>query len=390
MRKNSIFFLFFFFIAMVFFPTNAADERKDTWPMYGCTSSGTRANLGETLARPPYEVVWEKEENINFVSEPIIAMDNVYIINENKELLAYKIKTGNLSWIFPHYETFWEPVYDQGRLYALTKEGTLFALDASTGEEYWTKLLDDNFIHPPLLCDRRLYLLAKKSIGIEFYVINPANGQIIWKKPIQHVHTNSFAVNEKIICFTTFDENDKSGLFNEVIALSVKDGKILWKTKINGANHPIINMGVVLVGSSNYYFYALNELTGEKIWRLKLEGNSNHYCSYYNYAIINTNTGKIYAVDILKGKMYWTATSGGNTSYIFSANGMAYFRSFYPLAGRDILSGAIFSADKAMFESVLLEKYKNYSKFASIGLNHLVAVGKNTLAVFKAAGGSIK
>ncbi|MGE5557929.1 MAG: PQQ-binding-like beta-propeller repeat protein [Bacillota bacterium] len=364
----------------------AATESADNWPMFGCDGSGTRANTGEKSAKVPYTFVWSippRVDNPVFCSEPIIGGGKFFILTQNQELIAYNIATGKVSWETSYFESFLEPVFYQGKLIVLTKKGTLFCYDAFNGKELWAKTFLSDYHYPPLLCHDKLYLMGKRSSGIDFFALNASNGDTIWKKVYQGVNSNAFAVNNDIICFTSVSSNDISGSFTEVIALSPKNGDIIWKTKVRGANHPVLSQGMVFVGTSDYLIHALSETTGKTIWQMRLEGNINHYTLYQNYLIAHCTTGKIFALDALTGKIHWNAVAGGNTSYIFSANGMVYYRSFDPLAGRRLISGEIYSADKQLYESVLLEKYNEYSRHASIGLGYLVVVGNNCIAVFK-------
>ncbi|MGM3175862.1 outer membrane protein assembly factor BamB [Dickeya lacustris] len=165
------------------------------------------------------------------------------------------------------------PAWQDNRVYAADRRGTVKALDLNSGEEKWradlsqkTSLLSSNT--PALL-----------SGGVS------VSGN--------HVYVGS----------------ERAQLF----ALNADDGSVLWQTKVAGEvlSRPVVSDGVVLVHTSNGMLQALGESDGTIKWTvnldmpaLSLRGESAPVAAF-GAAIVGGDNGRVSAVMINQGQLIW-------------------------------------------------------------------------------------
>ncbi len=79
---------------------------------------------------------------------PVILNKNYVVVVLGGTLYAYSPKNDNVSWTFTGSSNnyFYEkPVVINGYVAALSQDGQLYLLDGSTGQEYWTTSLNNNY-----------------------------------------------------------------------------------------------------------------------------------------------------------------------------------------------------------------------------------------------------
>ena len=148
----------------------------------------------------PLRLVWTRSYptpfgEINQVSFPIIVDGRVYFtLTEPRRaiptrIVALSLATGRELWTKPLNTS---PIgaglgYDNGRLFAVTSEGMLVALNARSGAVLWQNQLEDesswSFGAPPTAHDGLLFLTGGGDEGTAF-AIRQWDGKIVWKRRI--------------------------------------------------------------------------------------------------------------------------------------------------------------------------------------------------------------
>ena len=103
---------------------------------------GQRTNLA-VLEAETGSTIWENTEDKSFriTASPAIGEDGiVYTVGGDTLVRAFAVETGLQKWEAPLARTrcMATPALAKGRLFVPTGDGTLHALDASTGREVWT------------------------------------------------------------------------------------------------------------------------------------------------------------------------------------------------------------------------------------------------------------
>ncbi|MDK9423267.1 outer membrane protein assembly factor BamB [Pectobacterium carotovorum] len=165
------------------------------------------------------------------------------------------------------------PAWQDNRVFAADRRGTVKAMDLSDGKEIWRADLSEktNFFsrnNPALL-----------SGGVT------VSGN--------HVYVGSERA--------------------QVYALNAEDGTPVWQTKVAGEalSRPVVSDGVVLIHTSNGMLQALNEADGAIKWSvnldmptLSLRGESAPTTAF-GAAIVGGDNGRVNAVMINQGQLIW-------------------------------------------------------------------------------------
>ncbi|MBN3079645.1 outer membrane protein assembly factor BamB [Pectobacterium polaris] len=165
------------------------------------------------------------------------------------------------------------PAWQDNRVFAADRRGTVKAMDLSDGKEIWHADLSEktNFFsrnNPALL-----------SGGVT------VSGN--------HVYVGSERA--------------------QVYALNAEDGTPVWQTKVAGEalSRPVVSDGVVLIHTSNGMLQALNEADGAIKWSvnldmptLSLRGESAPTTAF-GAAIVGGDNGRVNAVMINQGQLIW-------------------------------------------------------------------------------------
>lgn len=106
---------------------------------------------------------------------------------------------------------------------------------------------------------------------------------------------------------------------NFIAAKPVADQPNLkWRFKTNGEifASPIVSGELLLTGSCDSSFYALNKKTGAIAWTFKTHGQIRSSAAVENNTVVFLSTdGILYALDLVSGKLKWKFTTSGEKFY---------------------------------------------------------------------------
>jgi outer membrane protein assembly factor BamB len=155
---------------------------------------------------------------------PAFAADLVYIAGYNGRVYAYNTENLAVRWVYPR-DAFLEPIVgsvvtDGARLYFGDSSGTVYALDATTGDLVWSQTTGDK----------------------------------VW---------GTAAVVDGTVYIGSFDK--------KLYALDAADGTVKWTFEAGGSfiATPVVRDGVVYVGAFDRSFYALDAATGTEKWSFR-------------------------------------------------------------------------------------------------------------------------
>jgi|GEM_PF-4849944 len=107
-------------------------------------------------------------------------------------------------------------------------------------------------------------------------------------------------------------------------------GQVLWKFDLGNPTRssPSVAAGMVFIGDSGGYVWALDAETGKKIWSFKTGGVVESSPTYYNGKIyIGSDDDNLYALDASNGHLVWTFNTSGtikssvSTTQFINGNG---------------------------------------------------------------------
>ncbi|MGL4369702.1 MAG: PQQ-binding-like beta-propeller repeat protein, partial [Spirochaetota bacterium] len=220
------------------------------------------------------------------------------------------------------------PAIADGRLYAVTKKETLHSLNPSNGKILWTQKISGTLVFgsSPVVADGNVIVATNTGKIYSF----TSDGKENWMKDLQ---TNVFSTpalsGDKI--FVGADDHS-------LYAVSVKKGKIEWKTKLDGrvvSSAPAVSDGKVYIGTFAGSVYSVNMNRGTIAWSIKTGGPvvSSPVC-VNDRIYIGSKDSKLYSLDKNNGKIVWSLQTASPITSEIAVLG----NEIYALSGRSVYS----------------------------------------------------
>ncbi len=170
------------------------------------------------------------------------------------------------------------PTVADGVLYAGSKDGFLYALDAKTGEERWRFAADAGVTSSAAVAGGLIYV---QSDANTLYALDPS-GHPVWSRslgetiafdsPYPHSGLADYWTSSPLIDAGRLYIGSGDGA---VWALDAKSGEVLWRHATEGRVRasPSTDGKRIYAGSFDGRMYALDPDTGEEVWRFQTAGN---------------------------------------------------------------------------------------------------------------------
>lgn len=260
--------------------------RAFAWPLYGYTKNHTRYFAAASWLRPPFRKLW--------------------------------VHTGGALLEFP-------PVLWGDRLYQLSDDATLHAIDKHTGRDAWSRRLGALSASTPAVSSNTVYVtILERSPGSRagrVVALNSANGHYRWQRDLPSRAESSPLLDEGKLIF-----GSEAGT---VYALDARTGRPDWTYHAAGAvkASPSASGGVLYFGDYSGQIQAISESTGRLIWRSgsggALLGSGTFYSTaavVYGRVFLGNTDGRVYAYDARTGKLDWAVQTG---AYVYSSPAVA-------------------------------------------------------------------
>ncbi|WP_022972747.1 PQQ-binding-like beta-propeller repeat protein, partial [Xanthomonas maliensis] len=207
-------------------------------------------------------------------SAPLLVGDLIFRGCDAAKMQAFSAHTGGLVWEYPvagaayTKKGIWScPAYHDGRLYFGAYNGTVYCLDAQTGEEIWTHPDGDWVGASPLLVPRHNLVY----FGIEYVrpwaqgslaAYDMTTGEKVWEHQVEKLQHGSPGYWEggDLVIWGSAD--------HETLALEAKTGRIVWRfpTRRSVKYAPAVDEQRRLTAFASFdkSIYILDVATGEK------------------------------------------------------------------------------------------------------------------------------
>ncbi len=209
--------------------------------------------------------------------------------------LAWRFDTGG--------EVYSTPVIAKGVLYAASKNGFLYALNAETGQEIWRFQLSAYVVRSsPAVANGVVYIGA----GFNLFAIDARNGTEVWRVALRYAGQSTPTIAGGIVVVPSQE--------GWLYALSAKDGALRWRIPTDGVvfGAAAIANNIVTIGTDNGTVYAIKLDNGQLLWRNSVSGGVIASPSMAgNVVYFTSDSGKTYAFDLAEGNALWAAEIGG-------------------------------------------------------------------------------
>lgn len=299
-------------------------------PSASWSQSGGNAkhNLGHIASNDELTEVWSEKFGTGnskrdyLIASPVIADDTVFAIDAKAIVSAYNQKDGTPLW-----KTRLKPqikddkdislkgaglAYDNGRLFATTGFGGVFALNPQTGEIMW-KFFDKSPIRiSPTVGGGKVYVQNIENVLI---ALNQSDGTEAWRYIAQNEDT--VLVGGASPAYDEARDIIIAGFNNgELRAIKASTGSPLWMDYIVGnyrsnmlsdintiRANPVIGDDVVYVAGNNLVV-ALDLRSGQRIWEREFGSNNQPWLAGKVLYVL-TDISHLLAIDTESGKIIW-------------------------------------------------------------------------------------
>jgi outer membrane protein assembly factor BamB len=310
---------------------NAYNTATASGIMLGFNAQHTRVNPYERVLSPTnisrLVQAWKANTGGGIGSAPTVANGIVYInandINSRDgTLYALNASTGEVFWTrhIGSYDFGTALTVANGVVYVGGFDHMLYALDGETGATRWTALTGDRIGSSPTLANGVIYVGSDDG---KLYAFDAATGAQRWSVPTGGAIRSSPAVANGVVYVGSDDHS--------LYAIKADTGTILWKVLTGNNIHssPAVANGVVYVGSEDGTLYAFDAATGTARWT-SLSGSKIDSSPAIDNGVVyvGSEDHKLYALDAATGTMRWSALTGGIIdSSPAIANGVLYIGS---------------------------------------------------------------
>jgi outer membrane protein assembly factor BamB len=201
--------------------------------------------------------------------------------------------------------------YEAGRVFSATGFAQVVALDAQTGEESWRSRVDAPVHAPPTVRDGRVFAI---SLNNTLYALDTGDGRELWTyrglPEIASVVGGASPAVDGGVVVAPFSSG-------ELVALRVENGRVLWadslaslrKTdELGSISHirasPVIDRGRVYALSYGGMMAAIDLRSGRRLWDVSIGGLERPWVAGDNVYVVTADRDLI-ALERDGGRIYW-------------------------------------------------------------------------------------
>lgn len=298
-----------------------APRQNDTWPQPGGPANNTPGHLA---LNPSLKVVWTGDAGQGsssygrLTASPVVADGRVYTLDANGRATAFS-PNGAVVWrasLAPNGEKEYKGfggglAADEGRVFAATGFGVVYALDGQSGKKLWEKSLGAPIRSSPTAAGGKVFVVSSDGFA---RALGAADGKEIWTyqglpEKTSILNNTSPAVDNDIVVMPY-----PSG---ELVALRVADGQLAWSESLartrlasslnsmTDAGRPAIDGGTVFAVGHSGRMIATAAKTGERVWSLTVPGLQAPAIAGDMVFVVDTG-GQLMGISRRDGKVLWT------------------------------------------------------------------------------------
>ena len=311
----------------------------------------------ELTISSPGSVIWTLENGMPITSHPISAGEFVLLEQDGTVLQNIDAESGKIVWSFQGVTSDFgkpghslrAPLVNDGVVYWAMGLARIYAIELATGKKIWeynasTRVDDlgrptDSFTTPPVYNNNKLYVLTYNK---RLLAINASNGELIWENNTiaGQMCPKLLIANNKVIVTDGGDMsksrvkafNGDTGeqvwfyetpnqlnmyLFNDDQCAFIKDGVIIKGLEIETGevlyecNTNLVD-GKLIFASPKYFFmnndrrvYAFDKEQKKEIWNLRTAEDILLIPTTYGNYLYFGDTEYLYALDKNSGELIW-------------------------------------------------------------------------------------
>jgi len=228
--------------------------------------------------------IWQKEfkekgetENISYGGGIAAGPEALYITNGYGQVAALSKSTGDVIWM-THLKIPMRgaPTYADGRLFALTHDNQIYALDAKDGKTLWSEVgISENAglvgaASPAVIGNT---VIAAYSSG-ELYAMLAENGRVLW--------SDTLNTQGRLTAMATLRDIDGDPVIYDgkvyaishsgrMVAIDLRSGVRIWEQNIGSKHTPWVAGEYIYIVTSEGQAVCITRRTGQIRWVRQLE-----------------------------------------------------------------------------------------------------------------------
>ena len=240
-------------------------------------------------------LIWTFKTTSHVESTPFISQGKVYFGAGNDGVYCLDALEGKQIWHYPSVHVDMSPVVWKGKVYFGTGYGEyrIYAVDANSGEEVWSKRVDYPAWGSPSADGDTIFFGLGNGNFIESAAMpqgrvtahNAGTGEQIWEYEAGDSVLTAVAYRNGFVYFGSRD--------GHVYALNAANGALYWRSSIGHpvVSSPAVTESAVYIGADNGVIYRLDIGNGNVVWQVDTDRITGGGPIYSSPAIAN---GKLY------------------------------------------------------------------------------------------------
>ncbi len=215
---------------------------------------------------PDVEPLWKTSLNSLIAGAPAVTYSRVVVGLNSGEVVALKRRNGSELWRFSTGgPVLGNPVVEGNIVIVASADSCIYGIHLRKGREEWKVKGDMPFVSSAAVRDGKAYIGGSDG---KIRCINASDGEVIWTfEGVEQYIEATPAVTQEHVIVGAWDRH--------LYALDRFTGKLAWKWAGPMAGvlyspavcQPVVHDGVVFIVAPDRVMTALDEKTGEEIWR---------------------------------------------------------------------------------------------------------------------------
>lgn len=234
---------------------------------------------------PGVQVEWEFQTEGPVWSIPTVSEGVVYFGSDDQHLYAIDLQTHQLLWKFATQGIIRsQPAVHNGLVYITSDDGALYAVFTHTGQQAWQRDIGnftareqretmgnspdpngyDYVQSSPVVSGGLVYA---GSMDGSVYAVNAASGEIVWTYATKDRVRATPAVAEGVVYVGSWD--------GSLYALDATSGEFIWQSPLFGKiqSRALVVDGLVYCASRKASVFAIDAASGEGVWEYMYGSN---------------------------------------------------------------------------------------------------------------------
>ncbi|KAF0176552.1 MAG: PQQ-binding-like beta-propeller repeat protein [Hyphomonadaceae bacterium] len=294
----------------------------EAWPQPGGPADNAPAHAtmaGDFSIVARRDVGAGSSSNARISSPPVIADGKVFVFDADQRVSAFPVNGGGRIWsrdLSPRRGRDKDALgggvaFADGKIYVTSGFGFAAALDATTGAEVWRTNTQAPIHAAPTVSGGRVFAVTNDS---ELIAIDATSGVVQWTHQAIAEPARILAASSPAVRGDTVVAPFASG---EVVALLAANGRRLWVDALTRAGRltslsaindiagrPVALDGVVYAASHSGILAAIDQRTGQRIWARGLASTQTPWVAGDTLYVV-TIDGELTALERTTGQAFW-------------------------------------------------------------------------------------